>query len=229
VEDNGSLSPSSENYLEMMLNIQDEEKIIKISDIAKRLKISKASVTQAIGKLKRLGLVIHESYDPVTFTAAGIEAAKKVRGKHRLIKKFLTEVLNIDNKIAEKDACLMEHVLSVTTINKISDFIEKAEKFSDDNYYGESNISSRERKILEAVKIKTLIDIKKGCKGKIVKIGNRSAIKKRLLEMGITNDSEVEITGVAPLGDPIEITVKGYKLTLRKSEAADIFIEEINK
>jgi DtxR family transcriptional regulator, Mn-dependent transcriptional regulator len=143
MEDSGSLSPSSENYLEMMLNIQDEEKIIKISDIARRLKISKASVTQAITKLKNLGLVIHESYDPVTFTAAGIEAVSKVRNKHRLIKKFLTEVLNIDNKIAEKDACLMEHVLSVTTINKISEFIEKAEKFNDDNYYGGLNISSR--------------------------------------------------------------------------------------
>jgi DtxR family transcriptional regulator, Mn-dependent transcriptional regulator len=172
VEDNGSLSPSSENYLEMMLNIQDEEKIIKISDIAKRLKISKASVTQAISKLKKLGLVIHESYDPVTFTASGIEAAKKVRGKHRLIKKFLTEVLNIDNKIAEKDACLMEHVLSVTTINKISDFIEKAEKFSDDNYYGESNINSRDKKILETAKIKKLNKVKKGGSNRGNKKGN---------------------------------------------------------
>ncbi|MHB1252839.1 MAG: metal-dependent transcriptional regulator [Candidatus Humimicrobiaceae bacterium] len=229
MNESDSLSLSLEDYLETMLNIYDSEKIIKVSEIAKKLNISKASVTQTITKLKKLGLVNQESYNPVTLTFTGMETAKIIRDKHKLIKRFLTEILNVDNKIAEKDACLMEHVLSKATINKISEFLEKTEKLNDDNYFGKINIDTREREIMETAKIKTLKELGKGRKGKIIKVTAKSMIKKRFLEMGVTNGSEIEITGIAPLGDPIEVLIKGYKLSLRKSEAAEIFVEEIIK
>lgn len=225
--ESGSLSLALEDYLEAMLNIHDSEKIIRVSDIAKKLNISKASVSQTIAKLKKLGLVNQESYNPVTLTFTGMETAKKIRNRHTLIKRFLTEILDVDGKIAEKDACLMEHVLSRTTINKISELLEKTEKLNDDNYFGKVNINSKEREIMETVKIKTLKELGKGRKGKIVKVTAKSMIRKRFLEMGVTSGSEIEIIGVAPLGDPIEVLIKGYKLSLRKSEAADIFVEEV--
>ncbi|HHT79480.1 MAG TPA: metal-dependent transcriptional regulator [Actinobacteria bacterium] len=229
MNNSNSLSPSLEDYLEIMLDIQDSKKIIKVSDVANRLKISKASVTQAITKLKKLGLANQESYSPVTLTHAGIEAAKKIRDKHKILKKFLTEILDIDNKIAEKDACLMEHILSITTINKISELIEKAEELNDNNYVGKVNISTRDKEIIDTIKIKRLDELKKGSKGTIIKIGNKSTVKKRFAEMGIVNNSNIEILGTAPLGDPMEVLIKGYKLTLRKSEASDIFVREENK
>jgi DtxR family Mn-dependent transcriptional regulator len=229
LNNSNSLSPSLEDYLEIMLDIQDSKKIIKVSDVANRLKISKASVTQAITKLKKLGLANQESYSPVTLTHAGIEAAKKIRDKHKILKKFLTEILDIDNKIAEKDACLMEHILSITTINKISELIEKAEELNDNNYVGKVNISTRDKEIIDTIKIKRLDELKKGSKGTIIKIGNKSTVKKRFAEMGIVNNSNIEILGTAPLGDPMEVLIKGYKLTLRKSEASDIFVREENK
>ncbi|MDD5659314.1 MAG: DtxR family transcriptional regulator [Actinomycetota bacterium] len=225
--ESGSLSLALEDYLEAMLNIHDSEKIIRVSDIAKKLNISKASVSQTIAKLKKLGLVNQESYNPVTLTFTGMETAKKIRNRHTLIKRFLTEILDVDSKIAEKDACLMEHVLSRTTINKISELLEKTEKLNDDNYFEKVNINSKEREIMETVKIKTLKELGKGRKGKIVKVTAKSMIRKRFLEMGVTSGSEIEIIGVAPLGDPIEVLIKGYKLSLRKSEAADIFVEEV--
>jgi DtxR family Mn-dependent transcriptional regulator len=229
LNNSNSLSPSLEDYLEIMLDIQDSKKIIKVSDVANRLKISKASVTQAMTKLKKLGLANQESYSPVTLTHAGIEAAKKIRDKHKILKKFLTEILDIDNKIAEKDACLMEHILSITTINKISELIEKAEELNDNNYVGKVNISTRDKEIIDTIKIKRLDELKKGSKGTIIKIGNKSTVKKRFAEMGIVNNSNIEILGTAPLGDPMEVLIKGYKLTLRKSEASDIFVREENK
>ncbi len=229
MNNSNSLSPSLEDYLEIMLDIQDSKKIIKVSDVANRLKISKASVTQAMTKLKKLGLANQESYSPVTLTHAGIEAAKKIRDKHKILKKFLTEILDIDNKIAEKDACLMEHILSITTINKISELIEKAEELNDNNYVGKVNISTRDKEIIDTIKIKRLDELKKGSKGTIIKIGNKSTVKKRFAEMGIVNNSNIEILGTAPLGDPMEVLIKGYKLTLRKSEASDIFVREENK
>jgi len=73
--------------------------------------------------------------------------------------------------------------------------------------------------------VKLLNELKRGEKGKVVKVGGKGSIHRRLLDMGVVSGSEVEMKGVAPLGDPIEIKVKGYNLSLRKEEAASIEIE----
>jgi len=73
--------------------------------------------------------------------------------------------------------------------------------------------------------VKVLSELKKGDKGKIIKIGGKGSIHRRLLDMGLVAGSEVEMQRVAPLGDPIEIKVKGYNLSLRKAEAASIEVE----
>ena len=62
-------------------------------------------------------------------------------------------------------------------------------------------------------------------KGRIVKVGGGSSIRRRLLDMGVVAGAEVEVQRIAPLGDPVEIRVKGYDLALRKEEAADIQVE----
>jgi ferrous iron transport protein A len=64
-------------------------------------------------------------------------------------------------------------------------------------------------------------------KGRIVKVGGSGAIRHRLLDMGVVVGSEVEVKRVAPLGDPVEIKVRGYDLALRKEEAANIKVEVI--
>ncbi len=64
-----------------------------------------------------------------------------------------------------------------------------------------------------------------GKKFKVTEISKNTSIKKRLLDMGVVPGVTVEIIGKAPLGDPIEVLLRGYKLTLRKDEAANIFVE----
>ena len=71
-----------------------------------------------------------------------------------------------------------------------------------------------------------LSDLKKGDKGIIEKVGCSGELKKRLLDMGIVKGAEVKVEKIAPLGDPIEITVKGYRLSVRKTEAKEIMIKE---
>ncbi|RLC60365.1 MAG: ferrous iron transport protein A [Chloroflexi bacterium] len=73
--------------------------------------------------------------------------------------------------------------------------------------------------------VKMLNELKKGEKGKIVKIGGSGSVHRRLLDMGLVSGSDIEMQRVAPLGDPIEIKVKGYNLSLRKEEAASIQVE----
>ena len=73
--------------------------------------------------------------------------------------------------------------------------------------------------------MKTLKQATVGETVKVVKLHGEGAIKRRIMDMGITRGTEIYIRKVAPLGDPIEVTVRGYELSLRKADADMIEIE----
>ncbi|MCR5652985.1 MAG: ferrous iron transport protein A [Ruminococcus sp.] len=73
--------------------------------------------------------------------------------------------------------------------------------------------------------MKTLRDAKIGETVRVVKLSGQGAVKRRIMDMGITKNVEIYIRKVAPLGDPIEVTVRGYELSLRKADAEIIEIE----
>lgn len=73
--------------------------------------------------------------------------------------------------------------------------------------------------------IKPLSELKSKDKGTIIKVGGKGGVHRRILDMGVVSGTLVEVKRVAPLGDPIEISVKGYNLTLRKEDAAQIQVE----
>ena len=70
-----------------------------------------------------------------------------------------------------------------------------------------------------------LREVPVGGKAKVVKIHGEGAVKRRIMDMGITKGVEIYVRKVAPLGDPIEITVRGYELSLRKADAESIEVE----
>ena len=72
---------------------------------------------------------------------------------------------------------------------------------------------------------KLLSEMAIGESGKIIKVTGEGAVRRRLFDMGVTPGAEVFFRKKAPLGDPIEITLRGYELTLRKAEAAHVLIE----
>ena len=71
----------------------------------------------------------------------------------------------------------------------------------------------------------TLKDAKIGETVKVLKLHGEGAVKRRIMDMGITKGTEVYIRKVAPLGDPIEVTVRGYELSIRKNDAAMIVVD----
>ena len=73
--------------------------------------------------------------------------------------------------------------------------------------------------------VKHLNELEPKEKGRIVRVGGRKGIRRRLLDMGVVSGAMVEVQRVAPLGDPVEVRVKGYELALRLEEAANIQIE----
>jgi len=73
--------------------------------------------------------------------------------------------------------------------------------------------------------VKTLKDVKIGGTAKVKKLHGEGAVKRRIMDMGITKNAEIYVRKVAPLGDPIEVTVRNYELSLRKKDAEMIEVE----
>lgn len=71
----------------------------------------------------------------------------------------------------------------------------------------------------------TLNEVKIGDTVKVVKINGQGAVKKRIMDMGVTKGVEIYVRKVAPLGDPVEVTVRGYELSLRKEDAKIIEVQ----
>lgn len=119
-----NLSASLENYLETMLFLE-ESSSIRITDVANRIGVSKASVNKAVNQLKDNGLLIHNHYGQISFTEEGLLVAKSIAKKHDILLKFFIDILEIDKEVAEKEACEIEHILSNSTVLKIEALFEK--------------------------------------------------------------------------------------------------------
>jgi len=119
-----AVSPSLEDYLETILVISEQNEKVRITDLAAALDVAKSSVHQAISRLKEADLVIQEKYGPVDLTDMGRQKAQMIREKHEILVSFFVDVLGVDQDTAHKDACLIEHSISVVTIEKLIEFLK---------------------------------------------------------------------------------------------------------
>ena len=122
---NKRLGQSSEDYLETIYLLEKEKKVIRMKNIAKNLNVSLPSVTSAIKKLDKQGLVIYEKYSSVKLTLGGKRIARETYKKHQTLSDFFTQILKVDKKTASIDACKMEHGLSKKTLDKLILFVNK--------------------------------------------------------------------------------------------------------
>lgn len=122
------ISPSQEDYLEAVYEIEADGQPVRVTDLALRLDVSKASVNKAVSLLKDTGLVNHEHYGTITLTEQGRSTAKEVSLRHKTLKRFLVRVLGVEDAIAEEDACQMEHAISQTTMDRLLEFLDKTKQ-----------------------------------------------------------------------------------------------------
>lgn len=122
------MSPSSEDYLEMVYSLYLKNGTIRMTDIASELGVSKPSVNRAIKTLKGQGLVQQELYGEINITEEGIRLAKNVMHRHKLIKHFLVDILGVSPDVADTEACHMEHYMSQDTIDKFEKLVNELDK-----------------------------------------------------------------------------------------------------
>lgn len=119
------ISASSQDYLEAILELNQQNGKVRSIDISEKLGVTRPSVNRAVNVLKKMNLVKQEKYSDIYLTELGMRAAKTVKLKHNLIKKFLVEVLHVDSQIADEDACKIEHSMSLESIEKLKEFLDR--------------------------------------------------------------------------------------------------------
>ena len=118
------MTMSLEDYLECIYMLILEKKPARVRDIAASLGVKTPSVVYGITALKRLGYVTQEPYASVELTEAGLQHAKGILRKHKLLTTFLTYI-GSSEEAAEADACKFEHVISHETLAAIEHFLAR--------------------------------------------------------------------------------------------------------
>ncbi len=119
------LTFTMENYLETIYELSRERDGVRVSDIAERLGVTKASTNSAMSTLSEKGLITNERYKEIFLTPAGLELAEFTANKHHIIERFLREILNVNPSIADEDACAIEHVISNNSIAAMQKYLQQ--------------------------------------------------------------------------------------------------------
>ncbi len=113
-----NLTPSQENYLEHIWHLADKGSV-RVVDLADAVGVKRPSVTRAVNNLTALGLVRHEQYGTIEFTAKGYSAARYIARRDARLKRFLTEVLLLNPQKADEEVCRIEHAVGDEVLQRL--------------------------------------------------------------------------------------------------------------
>jgi DtxR family Mn-dependent transcriptional regulator len=226
-----------EEYLEAIYSLSRGDRIARTSELAAHLKVSPSSVTEMVQNLAKKGYLNYKPYRGITLTRKGRRLARKMTRKHRLLERFLVDVLKVNPRNAHEQACKMEHGLGDKAEEELCKVLEHPDVCPDDQKVipacdkpvstcvecmDDAEVDSRKKKDKDLI---TLKDLPNGRRGIIAFIrGNRKVVK-RLADMGLTPDTEIEAIKSAPLGGPVKIAVRGSELVIGRDIAVKIFVD----
>ena len=117
------LSENFEDYLEAILELQAKKRVARSKDIADRLDITPGAVTANLKKLAEIKLINYEPYGYITLTPEGKKIAREIESRHIFLKDFFFRMIGLEEEIAEKTACRIEHAMDRETFRKFKEFV----------------------------------------------------------------------------------------------------------
>ncbi len=236
------LTSALEDYLETIFELVRDRKVARVKDIAKARGVRAGSVTPAMHRLAELGLIRYVEREYIDLTPAGEKAARRVYARHQVLARFFHHVLGTPEDVAQADACAMEHSLSDQGMDHLVRFLEFMQVCPDAQAFlaafhdckrlsggpeqcpGTCQPRTRRRGGRSAA-LPSIADLRPGQRARIALVDGGGAIRRRLLDMGLLPDVQVEVQRIAPAGGPVWIKFEGTQLTLRRNEARAVLVE----
>jgi len=233
-----------EDYLKALYVLSNHiNKAVNTTEISQHFEIAPASVTEMLKKLADNGYVRHSPYHGTSLTDKGRKVAERMTRKHRLLERFLHDVLKIGSDEVHAQACGMEHALSDEAEESLCRFLKHPDKCPDDGkiipacnlpFSSCEECIQTHKKGLEEVgqrrqDLVSICDLKAGAFAKVSFIRGEHKILQRLLDMGLTPGTSIKIERTAPLRGPVEVCVRGSKVALGQDIAANVFVDATGK
>ena len=230
---------STQDYLKAIYNLARNGDLVSTSEISQKLNVAPASVTEMLKKLSDDDYIKYEPYKGSILTVKGLREAQKVTRKHRLLEKWLSDVLHIGKDKVHTQACQMEHALSDEAEESLCRLLKHPDTCSDDgktipacdlpfsnceeciklHNQGFEEVGKRNKSLI------SIRELKDGKFGKISFIRGEHKVLQRLLDMGLTPGTRIKVVKVAPMNGPVEVSVRGSKLALGQDIACNVFVE----
>jgi len=236
------LSESQQDYLKIVLDLIKEKKVARIKEIAQRKGVSMPSVTEAMRKLSNDGFVQYSAREFVELTPTGEIAAHRLYSKNLFLKSFFIDVLGIENGIAEKEACELEHHLSMTTLDRLillyqflseckkndqltlnlfKTCVRSAEGMSEiDSECKACFVASNFPHRLGQTTVHTLLSkLNRGQKGQVVMLGPDTDLRQKIIEKGLLPGSTFVLEELGDADHPYRLLGDGCLVEVSTSAA----------
>jgi DtxR family Mn-dependent transcriptional regulator len=222
------ISGSLEDYLETIAEILTEDEHAHTKDIARKLGVSMPSVTNALQALATRGLISYRSHAPVQLTDAGSAKAAAIRRRHNALRRFLSDLLKIDQEEANAAACRIEHVIGEPVTSRMTALVEAVESREDCAGLRAYLADEMPKITVEQSDLISLDKLQKNHNAEVVYISESLRGIKKFADMGLVPGAIVQYEGIAPFGDLIRIKIMDTQLSLRAKDARFFWVRIVD-
>jgi len=214
-----NISENAEDYLACIYDLSRDGGPVKTTEISSRLKLSPASVTEMTQKLALDGYLNYERYKGVTLTPAGRIVAEKIKRRHRLVERFLVDVLGLPRQESHDEAMRLEHTFSDESVDRLSQILNHPTVCPDGDPIPAGELP------VDDVDI-PLNDLVEGEEATITHLVCDDPQKmRRLIGMGFVPGRSIVLEEVVPMGGPLLINLESMRVAIGRDYASLIHVE----
>ena len=210
-----------EDYLEELFLLESTGRIVTVTDLAERLKITKGTVTATVQRLVDQGFLNHERYGALHLTDSGRRKGLVVFRRHEGLRAFFHELLGLDREKSSEMACCMEHYVDTITEERLYALLEyfRRARAEREPWVDEAFVAL-EKPILLPLPL-TLSP--EGTKGQVIRLTADDPLRKKLMDSGLTTGTVVTLLQVKD--DEYTVQIKKRTLNLALNEAAAVWVQ----
>ncbi len=217
------VSENAEDYLACIYDLTREDGAVKTTAIAAKLDLTPASVTEMTQKLAAEGYLNYEKYRGVTLTSKGRAVAERIKRRHRLLERFLVDIVGKEKEQGHIEAMKLEHNVSDDTVETINQMLNYPTVCPDGDPIPQCGSPATPDPAFSV----PLTDMSDGEQGKITHLTCENSDKiKRLISMGFVPGRRVKVEERIPLGGPILVQMEEMKVALSRDYASRVMVRK---
>lgn len=217
------VSENAEDYLACIYDLSTDDRAVKTTAIAAKLDLTPASVTEMTQKLAAEGYLNYEKYHGVTLTPKGRKVAERIKRRHRLLERFLVDIVGMRKEQSHHEAMRLEHTVSDGTVERLNQILNYPTVCPDGDPIPPSDAPIDPDPDLAV----PLVELNEGDEGKITHLTCEDSSKiKRLISMGFVPGRLIRLEEKVPMGGPLLVQMEELRIALGRDYASKVMIRK---